>query len=73
MLGGISNTSRRYNLTVSASVRNLTNYSNPGPIIGNIISPLFGLANQSAGSGGGSGISESANNRRIEIQIRLAF
>jgi hypothetical protein len=46
---------------------------NPGPIIGNITSPLFGLANQSAGSGGGSGISESANNHRIEIQIRLAF
>jgi hypothetical protein len=70
--GGVASTSRRYNLTVSASFRNLTNHTNPGPIIGNITSPLFGTANQSAGSGG-SGISESANNRRVEIQIRLAF
>jgi hypothetical protein len=68
----VASTSRRYNLTVSASFRNLTNHTNPGPIIGNITSPLFGTANQSAGSGG-SGISESANNRRVEIQIRLAF
>ncbi len=71
--GGVSSTSRRYNLTVSASVRNLTNHTNPGPIIGNITSPLFGFANQSAGGPGGGGVSESANNRRTEIQIRLAF
>jgi hypothetical protein len=71
--GGVAGTRQRYNLTVSASIRNLTNHNNPGPIIGNITSPLFGLANQSAGSGGGGGISESANNRRIEWQIRFAF
>jgi len=71
--GGVSNTRQRYNLTVSLSIRNLTNHNNPGPIIGNITSPLFGLANQSAGSGGGGGISESANNRRAELQIRFAF
>ena len=71
--GSVSNTSRRYNMTVSMSIRNLTNHMNPGPIIGNITSPLFGLANQAAGSGGGGGISESANNRRMELQIRFAF
>jgi hypothetical protein len=71
--GGVASTRQRYNLTVSLSMRNLTNHTNPGPIIGNITSPLFGFANQSAGSGGGSGISESANNRRTEIQIRFAF
>jgi hypothetical protein len=71
--GGVSSTRQRYNLTVSLSIRNLTNHNNPGPIIGNITSPLFGLANQSAGSGGGGGISESANNRRAELQIRFAF
>ncbi len=70
--GGVASTRRRYNLTVSLSMRNLTNHTNPGPIIGNITSPLFGFANQSAGSGG-SGISESANNRRTELQIRFAF
>ena len=71
--GGVSSTRLRYNLTVSLSIRNLTNHNNPGPIIGNITSPLFGFANQAAGSGGGSGISESANNRRAELQIRFAF
>ncbi len=70
--GGVSNTSRPYNVTLSLSFRNLTNHTNPGPIIGNITSPLFGFANQSAGFGG-SGISENANNRRLEIQIRFAF
>jgi hypothetical protein len=73
LTGSVANTSRRYNLTVSASFRNLTNHNNPGPIIGNITSPLFGFANQSAGGAGGSGISENANNRRVEIQIRFAF
>jgi hypothetical protein len=71
--GGVASTRQRYNLTVSLSMRNLTNHNNPGPIIGNITSPLFGFANQSAGSGGGGGISESANNRRTELQIRFAF
>jgi hypothetical protein len=71
--GGVSSTTHRYNLTLSFSVRNLANHTNPGPIIGNITSPLFGQANQAAGSGGGGGISESANNRRTEIQLRFAF
>jgi hypothetical protein len=53
-------------------IRNLTNHNNPGPIIGNITSPLFGLANQPAGSGGGV-FSESANNRRLELQTRFTF
>jgi hypothetical protein len=64
--------SRRYNLTCSMSVRNLLNHTNPGAITGNITSPLFGQANQPAGGGGG-GISESANNRRLELQLRFSF
>jgi hypothetical protein len=63
---------RRYSLSISMSVRNLLNHTNPGPIIGNITSPLFGQANQSAGSGG-FGFSEAANNRRLELQTRLTF
>jgi hypothetical protein len=66
-------TSRRYNLTISMSVRNLLNHTNPGPIIGNITSPLFGRANQPAGGFGGGGFSEAANNRRLELQTRFAF
>jgi len=75
-LGGIIGTptsSRRYNLTLSMSIRNLLNHNNPGPIIGNITSPLFGFANQIAGSPNGEGFYETANNRRLELQIRFAF
>jgi len=34
-------------------------------------SPLFGQANQPAGVG--AGFSESANNRRLELQTRFTF
>jgi hypothetical protein len=62
---------RRYGLTISMQIRNLTNHNNPGPIIGNMTSPLFGQANQPAGVG--AGFSESANNRRLELQTRFTF
>jgi hypothetical protein len=49
------------------------NHDNPGPIIGNIMSPLFGRANQIAGASNGEGFSENANNRRLELQMRFSF
>jgi hypothetical protein len=72
--GGASS-SRRYNLSISMAIRNILNHNNPGPIIGNIASPLFGQANQPYGTGvlGGTGFSESANNRRLELQTRFTF
>lgn len=66
-------TPRKYNLTVAMSMRNLLNHTNQGPIIGNISSPLFGRSNQMAGTPNGEGFSEAANNRRLELQIRLAY
>jgi hypothetical protein len=68
-------TKRRYNLAISAQFRNLLNHTNPGPVTGNITSPLFGRANQSAGANslGGTNFLESANNRRIELQARFTF
>jgi len=65
----------RYGLSFSASIRNIINHNNPGPVIGNITSPLFGQANQPAGANtlGGTGFSESANNRRLELQTRFTF
>ena len=69
--GGASSANRRYSLTISMHIRNLTNHNNPGPIFGNITSPLFGQANQPAGSGGV--FSESANNRRLELQTWFTF
>jgi hypothetical protein len=64
-------TDRRYNMTISMQCRNLLNHNNPGPIIGNITSPLFGQANSEAASGGA--FSEIANNRRLELQMRFSF
>lgn len=68
-------TGHRYSLAVSLAIRNLLNHNNPGPIIGNITSSLFGRANQPYGVGslGGTGFSESADNRRLEFQTRLTF
>ncbi len=76
---GPPTTSRRYNLSVSIAARNIINHNNPGPIIGNITSPLFGEANSLAGGfgpGGGGGLgafSENADNRRMELQLRFTF
>jgi hypothetical protein len=67
-----SSTARRFGLTISMQIRNLLNHNNPGVIIGNITSPLFGRANQPAGSTTAL-FSESANNRRLELQTRLTF
>ena len=70
---GTPATGRRYNLTLSLTARNLLNHTNPGPIIGNITSPLFGESNQIGRAPNGEGFYETANNRRIELQVRLAF
>ncbi len=64
-------TTRRYNLTASLSARNLLNHVNDGPIIGQITSPLFGEANSVAGGYGA--FAETANNRRLELQMRFTF
>ena len=75
--GRTSGTSERnrYTVSLSASLRNLLNHNNPGPIVGNIASPLFGRANQSYGATGlgGTGFLESANNRRLELQAKFIF
>ena len=73
-MGGVfasPTTDRKYNLTISMSGRNLLNHTNPGPIIGDITSPLFGQANSMAGGFGA--FSENANNRRLELQLRFSF
>jgi hypothetical protein len=65
----------RYTISIAASWRNILNHNNPGPITGNITSPLFGQANQSYGatSLGGTGFLETANNRRLELQSKFIF
>jgi hypothetical protein len=70
-----SSSGRRCTLAISMAIRNLLNRNNPGSIVGNIASPRFGEANQPYGVGtlGGTGFSESANNRRLELQTRFTF
>jgi Carboxypeptidase regulatory-like domain len=75
-LGGIigaPKTVHRYNMIVSMSIQNLLNHNNPGPITGDITSPLFGSANRIAGGPNGEGFFETADNRRLEAQLRFAF
>ena len=71
--GGAGKPGRRYSLVFGLSVRNLLNHNNPGPIVGNVTSRLFGQANQIAGAPNGEGFFETANNRRLEGQIRFTF
>ena len=68
-----SSASGRYSLTISMNIRNLLNHNNPGPITGDITSPLFGRANQPFSGVGGGIFTESANNRRLELQTRFTF
>ena len=65
----------RFNLTLSASARNIFNHLNPGTPIGNLTSPLFGQSNSifSFGGGPGGGFNSQAYNRRIDLSIRLSF
>ena len=70
---GSATTARKYNVNLSMSCRNLFNHFNQGPIIGNISSPLFGMSNQAPGGPNGEGFSESANNRRLELQLRFTY
>ena len=62
-----------YNVSLGMSGRNLLNHTNVGPIDGNITSPLFGQANQVAGSPNNEGFLETASNRRLEMQLRFTF
>jgi hypothetical protein len=73
ILGTSTNTSSRYNVSLGMSVRNLLNHNNPGPIIGDIASPLFGRSNQMPGQPNGEGFSENATNRRLELQLRFTY
>jgi hypothetical protein len=71
--GSAPSSSGRYSLTISMNIRNLLNHNNPGPITGDVTSPLFGRANQPFSGVGGGIFTESANNRRLELQTRFTF
>jgi len=64
--------SGKYNLSVSATARNLINRVNLAPPVGNLSSPLFGQSTSLAG-GFGPFASGAAGNRKIELQLRFTF
>ena len=71
-MGGLfanANTSRRYNLTITAMARNLFNTWNPGSPVGNLSSTLFGKSNSLAGGPFSSGTA----NRRFDLQATFSF
>jgi hypothetical protein len=63
----------RYGMTLAVQLQNLLNHTNPGTLVGNLRSPIFGQTNTTAGSFGLGLGSTSAGNRRIEGQIRFTF
>jgi hypothetical protein len=74
VFGGIA-TAKRYNLTLTASIRNALNNVNPATPIGSLSSPYFGrsIALNTFGPLPGAGPNAGAGNRHIELQLRLTF
>ena len=69
MFGG-GDTGRRFNLTLSASARNILNRENFASPESNLSSPNFGRSLALAGNHGGG---SSVYNRRLDLQLRLSF
>ncbi len=66
---GAAPATRRYNLTFTASARNVLNHANYATPVGNLSSPLFGQSNALMGAPFSSG----AANRRIDLQALFSF
>jgi len=75
-MGVGGSTEHPYNLTVSINVENVLNHFNPGGYQGVITSPYFLEAtsvNTGFGGGGPGGFAGAANNRRVQLGLRLTF
>jgi hypothetical protein len=74
MFGG-DQTEHRFNLTLSVMFANILNHVNPAGYTGILTSPQFGQPSSvNTGFGGGpGGFGSAANNRRIEMSLRLNF
>ena len=71
MFGGV-NSGKKYNLTLTASARNLFNHANYAAPSGNLSSPLFGQYTSLAG-GFGPMSGQSTFERKIDLQLRFQF
>jgi hypothetical protein len=71
MFGGV-NSGKRYNLTLTASARNLLNHANYAAPSGDLSSPLFGQYTSLASGFGPQGTA-STFERKIDLQLRFQF
>jgi hypothetical protein len=71
MFGGV-NSGKKYNLTLTASARNLLNRANYAAPSGNLSSPLFGEYTSLASGFGPMG-GQSTYERKIDLQLRFQF
>jgi hypothetical protein len=71
MFGGV-NTGKKYNLTLTASARNLFNHANYATPSGDLSSPFFGQSTSLA-SGFGPAGTASTFDRKIDLQLRFQF
>ena len=74
--GGVGTSDRKYSVQVGATFTNVLNHLNPGGYQGSLTSPQFGEAtsvNTGFGGGPGGGVGSTANNRRIDLSVRLNF
>jgi len=79
--GGGASSDHRYSIQVGATFTNMLNHLNPGGYSGNLTSNQFGQATSvntgfgggGAGGGGGGRGGSVANNRRIDLSVRLNF
>jgi hypothetical protein len=74
MMGGDSGSSgKKYSLSLSLNARNILNHTNLGQYQGSLNSPYFGRSLSIGGGGFGPSGGGAANNRRIEMSLRLLF
>lgn len=73
LVGNKKDARSKYYLNLSINIQNLTNRTNKGIPIGNLSSPLFAISNSGAGRFGSYDGSQSAGNRRIDLQARFNF
>jgi hypothetical protein len=67
---GDASSGRRFSLTLGLTARNVFNFVNLAPPVGNLSSLFFG---QSTALAGGFGPATGSMNRRIDLQLRLSF
>ena len=77
--GGGDTTEHRFSVTVGVNFTNILNHFNPGGYVGTMTSPFFAQATSvntgfgGGGFGGGGGGGSVANNRRLDLSMRLTF